>query len=94
MDNKELYKPFPSNLTNKKYSVYVMKDGKKRLIHFGDNRYSQFKDKIGFYKNLDHNDPKRRDLYLKRAKGIRNKKGELTYKDKSSPNYYAVRYLW
>ena len=51
--DKELYKPFKSSAKNKKYSVYVMKDGKKRLIHFGDSRYSQFKDKLGEYKKLD-----------------------------------------
>ena len=51
--DKELYKPFKSSAKNKKYSVYVMKDGKKRLIHFGDSRYGQFKDKLGEYKKLD-----------------------------------------
>ena len=29
MADKELYKPFKSKAKNKKYSVYVMKDGKK-----------------------------------------------------------------
>ena len=44
----ELYKPFPSTAKNKKYSVYVMKDGKKKLIHFGAKGYQvyyQHKDK-------------------------------------------------
>ena len=40
----ELYKPFKSKAKNKKYSVYV-KGGK--LIHFGDKRYGQYKNKIG-----------------------------------------------
>ena len=92
--NKELYKPFKSNVKNKKYSVYVMKDGKKRLINFGDIRYQHFKDKLGHYKNLDHNDPERRRRYLKRAKGIKDKEGNLTYKNKNSPNYWAVKILW
>jgi hypothetical protein len=91
---KELYKPFKSNVKYKKYSVYVMKNGKKTKINFGDTRYQHFKDKIGDYKNLDHNDTERRKNYLSRAKGIRNKEGQLTYKLKSSPNYYAVKYLW
>ncbi len=94
MDNKELYKPFPSKLKNKKYSIYVMKDGKKKLIHFGQLPYGHFKDKIGFYKNLDHNDPKRRQSYLKRARGIKDKDGNLTYKDKNTANYYAIKLLW
>ena len=46
----ELYKPFKSKAKNKKYSVYV-KGGK--LIHFGDKRYGQYKDKIGLYSHLD-----------------------------------------
>jgi len=94
MDNKLLYKPFKSTAKNKKYSVYVMKNGKKKLIHFGQLPYKHFKDKIGLYKNLDHNDKERRDRYLKRAKGIKNKEGKITWKDKNSANYYAVKYLW
>ena len=82
--DKPLYKPFPSKAKNKKYRVYVMKDNKKKLIHFGDSNFEDFR---------QHKDEKRRESYLKRAKGIRNKKGELTYKDKNSANYYAVK-LW
>ena len=54
----------------------------------------QYKDKGGYYKSLDHNDPVRRKAYLSRAKGIKNKKGELTYKDKNTANYWAVNFLW
>ena len=85
MDKKELYKPFPSTRKNKKFSVYVMKEGTKRLIHFGDNRYQDFR---------QHKDEKRRQSYLKRAKGIKNKKGELTWKDKNTSNYWSVKTLW
>ena len=85
MDNKELYKPFPSKSKNKKFSVYIMKDGKKKLISFGDSRYKDY---------TQHKDEKRRQSYLKRAKGIKDKNGNLTYKDRSSPNYYSVKYLW
>ena len=81
----ELYKPFKSNAQNKKFSVYVMKDGKKKLINFGDSRYEDFR---------QHKDEKRRKSYLARAKGIKNKKGELTWKDKNTPNYWSVHYLW
>jgi hypothetical protein len=85
MDKKELYKPFKSKAKNKKYSVYIMKDGKKKLIHFGDSRHQQFKDKLGEYSNLDHNDKKRRDLYYKRH-------GKATSKD--SAKYFSHKYLW
>tara|TARA_R110000787_G_scaffold36_1_gene124 strand:- start:2008 stop:2268 length:261 start_codon:yes stop_codon:yes gene_type:complete len=83
--DKNIYKPFPSSAKNKKFSVYVMKDGKKKLIHFGDSRYQDF---------TQHKDEKRRKSYLARAKGIKNKKGELTWKDKNSANYYSVKLLW
>ena len=66
---KELYKPFKSKAKNKKFSVYVMKDGKKKLIHFGDSRFQDF---------TQHKDEKRRKSYLARAKGIKNKKGEYS----------------
>jgi hypothetical protein len=93
--NNKINVPFISNAKNKKYAVYVLdKNNKKKLINFGDNRYEQFKDKIGYYSNLDHNDNKRRENYLKRAKGIKNKQNELTYKLKYSPNYWSVNYLW
>ena len=81
-----------STRKNKKYMVKV----NDKWIHFGDVRYAQFKDKtpLKLYSALDHKDKKRRENYLKRAHGIRNKHGELTYLDKNSPNYYSVKYLW
>lgn len=87
MDKKELYKPFKSKAKNKKYSVYIKADTKsgKKLIHFGDNRHQQFKDKLGEYSHLDHNDKKRRDLYYKRH-------GKATSKD--SAKYFSHKYLW
>ena len=85
MDNKELYKPFPSKAKNKKFSVIIMKDGKKRLINFGDSRYEDY---------TQHKDEKRRQSYLKRAKGIKDKDGNLTYKDKNTANYWSYHYLW
>lgn len=92
--NKKLYKPFVSSAKNKKYSVYVIKNGKRKLIHFGDSRMQQYKDKLGHYKNLDHNDKKRRASYLARAKGIKDKDGNLTWRDKNSANYWSIRMLW
>jgi len=82
---KPLYKPFVSKAKNKKYSVYVMKNGKKRLIHFGDSRYEQFKDKIGHYSSLDHNDKERRKRYYQRH-------GQTT--DKNSAKYWSHKILW
>ena len=84
-DSKPLYKPFKSSAKNKKYSVYVMKDGSKRLIHFGDSRFTQFKDKLGHYRKLDHGDTKRRDQYYARH-------GPST--DKNSAKYWSHKTLW
>ena len=56
----ELYKPFKSKAKNKKYSVYVKQNSKTKLIHFGDKRYKHYKDKIGLYSHLDHNNEKKK----------------------------------
>jgi hypothetical protein len=84
MENKKLYTPFVSNAKNSKYSVYVLKDGKKKLIHFGDKRYDDYH---------THLDKKRQKSYLARAKGIKDKNGNLTYKNKNTSNYWAIK-LW
>ena len=82
--DKPLYAPFTSKLPSKKFSVYVMKEGKKKLIHFGSTDYQDF---------TQHKDKDRRKSYLARSAGIRNKEGKLTYLDKNSANYWA-RTLW
>jgi hypothetical protein len=89
-----LYEPFKSKAKNKKYSVYVKKDDKTKLIHFGDTRYEHFFDKIGEYSDLNHLNEERRNRYLERAMGIKNKQGKYTYKDINSPNWWSINYLW
>jgi len=71
-----------SNRMNKKY-VVTLKNGNK--IHFGDNRYEDF---------LTHKDWKKRIRYRKRASKIKDKKGNLTYKDKNSANFWSYQLLW
>jgi len=96
-NNHVLYKPWKNNTNSRyKYFVYVKSDNKKgyKKIGFGFKGMEQFKDKIGDYKNLDHNDLERRKRYLARAKGIKDKNGNLTYKDKNTSNYWSVNYLW
>ena len=79
--DKPLYKPFKSKKPGKKMSVYVMKNGKKTLIHFGDSKYR-------------HNySAKAREAYDKRSRGIKSK-GKLTYLDKNTPNYWSRKILW
>jgi hypothetical protein len=77
----ELYKPEKSKRKNKKFMVKT----KKGIIHFGSSKYEDY---------TQHKDEKRREAYCKRAKGIKNKKGELTYKDKDTANYWSYNYLW
>tara|TARA_R110002167_G_scaffold83638_1_gene227042 strand:- start:1025 stop:1285 length:261 start_codon:yes stop_codon:yes gene_type:complete len=84
---KQLYKPFVSKAKNKKYAVYVKSNNKsgKKLINFGDSRYGQFKDKLGHYSHLDHNDKKRKDNYFKRH-------GKATSKD--TAKWWSHKILW
>ena len=84
-DKKPLYKPMKSTRSDKKGMVYVMKDGKKRLIHFGDASMKDF---------TQHGDKQRRKNYLTRSAGIRNKQGKLTKDDKNSANYWSRKVNW
>lgn len=86
MDKKPLNKPFKSDVKGKKYSVYVMKDGKRKKVNFGQTGYDDFRSGTAT--------KEQRKSYLARAKGIKKKDGSLAYLDKSSPNYWSVRYLW
>lgn len=81
-----------STRKDKKYMVYY----NNKWIHFGDSNYQHYKDStpLKLYKYLDHKDIERRNLYKKRARGILDKKGNLTYLDKNSPNYWAYHFLW
>ncbi len=85
--DKTLYKPFKYKGKGKfKFSVYVKgTNNKPKLIHFGHKDYKDF---------TQHKDQKRRANYLARAKGIKNKEGKLTWKDKNTKNYWSVHYLW
>ena len=95
-----LYEPFYDSKKTpkgKKYSVYVLnkKTRKPKIIHFGDSKMEQYKDNVlGLYADSNHLDKERRKRYLKRAKGIKDKNGKYTYKDKNSANYWSVKYLW
>ena len=83
--NKPLYKQRKSKRAGKKGIVYVMKNGRKKLIHFGDSSMSDF---------TKHKDPKRRANYLRRSGGIRNKQGKLTKNDRNSANYWSRKVNW
>tara|TARA_R100000951_G_scaffold115117_1_gene122149 strand:+ start:3926 stop:4207 length:282 start_codon:yes stop_codon:yes gene_type:complete len=83
--NKPLYKPVHSSKSGKKGMVYVMKNGSKRLIHFGDS--SMTDKRKGASKAQQKS-------YLARSGGIRNKAGKLTKNDKNSANYWSRKINW
>ena len=71
-----------SSRKNNKYMV-KLPGGKK--VHFGSPKYEDY---------TIHKNKERRDKYLSRATKIKNKKGELTYTNPESSNYWSVHLLW
>ena len=92
INNPEVYKLLGfekyKGKANKKYIAILenTKTKQKKQVPFGDSRYQQYFDTIGEYRSLDHNDPKRRELYRKRHRGE-----ELR---KFSSGYFSWHYLW
>tara|TARA_R110000824_G_scaffold47235_2_gene134727 strand:+ start:182 stop:463 length:282 start_codon:yes stop_codon:yes gene_type:complete len=83
--DKPLYSPVHSSNPKKKGMVFVKKDGKKRLIHFGDA--SMTDKRKGASKAQQKS-------YLARSGGIKNKEGKLTKNDKNSANYWSRKINW
>ena len=71
-----------SNRMNKKYMV-TLKNGNN--IHFGDSRCKDF---------LTHQDWILRRMFRKRASKIKDKDGNLTYKDPNYDNFWSYHLLW
>ena len=69
--------------SNRKYKKYYVIYKNKKIL--GDNRYEDF---------TMHKDIARRRRYRARASKIKDKQGRLTYKLKSSPNFWAFNLLW
>lgn len=89
-----------SNKPNKKYVVWRVSEhynhpenpGKyirmlSNPIHFGDSRYEHYKDLIGYYKELDHLDEKRRANYRSR-----HRKTDIN--NPNSAAFWSWNYLW
>ena len=93
VEEKEIKK---STFKNKKYMIKICDGTLCKTVHFGDMRYDQYRDStpLQLYSDLDHLDEKRKENYLKRARGIKDKNGNLTYLDPFSSNYYSIKYLW
>ena len=56
-----------------------------KLIHFGSSTGSTY---------IDHKDVKKRDAWRARHSKIKNSKGELVHKLKTSPSYWSWNLLW
>ena len=85
MYEREGYKIYPSTRKGKKYDVY--KDN-KYIVSFGASGMQHYKDLLGHYKNLDHNDIKRKNAFNSRFKRLIDKH------DKNSGIYWSSKYLW
>ena len=72
----------PSTVKDHKYDGLV--NGKKYA--FGNINYQQYHDKIGYYKNLDHNDKQRRANYR-----ARHQHDKL---DSYSSGFFSYNFLW
>ena len=69
--------------SKRKNNKYVVKLPGGKNLHFGSPQYPDF---------LIHKE--RKEKYLTRAKKIKNKKGELTYENPESANFWSVNLLW
>ena len=71
--------------SKRKNNKYVVKLPGGKNLHFGSSQYPDF---------LIHKDNERKEKYLSRAMKIKNKKGELTYENPESANFWSVNLLW
>lgn len=76
----------PSTRKNKKYDVYLLNDNdRKYLFSVGSSLHQHYKDKLGYYKDLDHLDETRKKRYYQRH-GHTN--------DIFTAKWWASRLLW
>ena len=87
-ETKPLNKPFKTPPgSKKKYSVYVKtKEGKIKKVSFGARGMDDWKSGTAT--------KEQRKSFRARMKGIKRKDGSYAYKDKTSPAYWALNYLW
>lgn len=87
-ETKPLNKPFKTPAgSKKKYSVYVKtKEGKIKKVSFGAKGMDDWRSGTAT--------KEQRKSFRARMKGIKRKDGSFAYKDKTSPAYWALNYLW
>ena len=87
----------------KKYTAYIRNNATRRIrkIHFGDNRYEQFKDrtKLGLYSSKNHDNKNRQYNYYNRHSGEPNRKKAIALEKKKSGGNFNAKilshiYLW
>ena len=86
---KPLNKPFRSDVKGKKYSVYVKDGDKIKKVNFGAKGMEDFKGTDGKKASLEQ-----RKSFRARMMGIKKKDGSYAYKDKTSPAYWSLNFLW
>ena len=75
--------------SNKKYKVRItFPDKSSKIVRFGSLHHQHYRDRIGLYNDLDHNDVHRRKLFHTRFRKLINKSG------KYSPIYFSAKFLW
>lgn len=86
---KPLNKPFKSKVAGKKYSVYVKDGDKIKKVNFGAKGSPDWKGTDGNKASKEQ-----RKSFRARMMGIKRKDGSFAYKDKTSPAYWALNFLW
>jgi len=86
MAEKKLNKPFKSDVKGKKYSVYVKDGDKVKKVNFGAKGMDDWRSGTAT--------KEQRKSFRARMKGIKRKDGSFAYKDKTSPAYWSLNYLW
>jgi len=86
MAEKKLNKPFKSNVKGKKYSVFVKDGDKVKKVNFGAKGMDDWRSGTAT--------KEQRKSFRARMKGIKRKDGSYAYKDKTSPAYWSLNYLW
>lgn len=89
----KVHKKYKATIPAKLWSKHRSATTVDRVVHFGDTRYQHYKDRIGLFAKLDHNDAKRRKNYRTRHGAIMAK-GGLAIEVKFSPAYFSYYYLW
>ncbi len=90
--------PFPKKYTAK---IQNKKNKSTRILHFGDRRYEQYKDRtnLGIYTQKNHGNKRRQENYYNRHSGIKHRKKAIHKEKIKSKGYYTPKllshiYLW